>query len=681
LLRKFLLLLASISFLFAKDIRVAQLFNMSLEEIMQIEVTSSTKTKKNLTQAPSIMSIFSADDIKKLGARTLSDVLFRVAGVQVQARNNGRSGSWFRGVQSEFNNKILFLIDNVPVKNVFGGFPADEEIPLELVKRIEIIKGPGSALYGANAFSGVINIYTYRPGELDKSYSIRTQIGSQNTKVASIWIDEEIFNTKLLLEAKGYQTDGEDKKYDRKGNPNTYTGEQKSKYARIKLASEDNKLLASLGISTFDNTRTYKGDAINNYREHENIRANIEYKDTYANGDASYYLNAYYTKTYRFEVEDVYTDRLRTDFEEAFSFDDNIEHIGLSANTTFKFSSHELLVGIDFQKEILTDSYFTDKLTNQVSTFVQDSKYNNFELDTYSIYIQDTYTFNENNTQLTIGLRDDYISLFDNQFNYRIGLTHKLNENIFSKFLFGTAYRTPSMIEYVRAPIGAELPNVEEMETYEAQIGYKTNNSYYTLTAFYNSFKNLISRKNALLETGATLDEEQFGNLDDQTMYGLEFESNYFINSNFSGFTNASYMKTKSDSIDDDIPLVANWTLATGIDWSKKVGIGQLLIHNDLIIYGNREDWPSEIWDAGQAQRYPGRDDDFSDAFAIWNAGIHYNIKRSNKHEIDISLTVNNLLDEEYYTQNISVPSSSREAFWDYQYDQRHIRLSLAYSW
>ena len=201
------------------------------------------------------------------------------------------------------------------------------------------------------------------------------------------------------------------------------------------------------------------------------------------------------------------------------------------------------------------------------------------------------------------------------------------------------------------------------------------------MTAFYNSFKNLISRKNALLETGANLHEEQFGNLDDQTMYGLEFESTYYINQNWSGFTNISYLDAQSDSRHEEVPLIANWTLATGIDWSKKVGLGKLLIHNDLIVYGDREDWPDDVWDDGQTQRYPGRDDDFTNAFAIWNAGVHYNIKRQNKHEIDISLTVNNVLDEEYYTQNISVPSSDKEAFWDYQYDQRHIRLSLTYSW
>lgn len=683
MLKKTLVLFLLSFYLYADDLTLDELFDLSIIELLEVEVTSSTKTKKNIEQAPSIVTVFNSDDIKKLGARTLSDVLFTVAGVQVQSRTNGRKEVWFRGVQSEFHNKILLLIDNVPIQNVFSDFAIDEALPLELVKKIEILKGPGAALYGANAFSGVISIYTYRPGELENSYSVRGEAGSQNTGLASFWVDEDLNYAKLLLEGKTYKSDGETPLHDRTGNVNNRSEEQELQYVRLKLASKNDKLLFSASAQSFDNTRVYKGYSVDNDREHKNFRINLEYKDNYLDGDASYYLNAYYTKTERFEIEDVYSlnNGARTGLDESFSFVDNVEHLGLSANTNIDISKHELLFGFEFKEEKLTDSYYTDNLTNEVKTFVQDPQYLNNEINTYSLFTQDTYTFNADMTQFTLGLRYDYTELFGDQLNYRLGLTHQFTNEIFSKLLFGTAYRTPSMHEYVRAPIGTPLPDVETMKTYEAQLGYKTKYTYLTLTGFYNTFKNLISRKNALLETGANLDEEQFGNLDDQEMYGLELESQYHMNSQWSGFTNASYLHTKSESTNTEIPLLATWTLVTGVDWTKDISIGSLLVHNDLVIYGDRKDWPDELWDPGQTQRYPGRDDDFSDAFLIWNTGIHYKLKQSNEHTLDVSLTVHNLLDEVYYTQSSSVPSASKEAFWDAQYDERHIRLSMSYSW
>ncbi len=342
---------------------------------------------------------------------------------------------------------------------------------------------------------------------------------------------------------------------------------------------------------------------------------------------------------------------------------------------------HELLAGLDLQKEKLKDSFFRNRLTGSEGSFVVDPKYQHSSSENYSLFLQDIYHFDNRNIELTLGGRYDFVDPFDDQFSLRAGLTHKFSQRWFYKLLFGTAYRSPSLVEYVRAPVGLPLPDVEKMKTFELQLGFKGEDSYYSLTAFHNNFDDLISRKNSLFGNEFEINLEQFGNLDDQTMYGLEFESRFQLSRRLSGFLNVSWLNTESDSTGEDIPLLAEWTLSAGLGWSKNIGIGRLLFHNDIVVFDERRDWPDEVWSPGQPQRHSGRDRDFADGFIVWNCGLHYLINRVAYNKIDLSLTIKNVLNEDYYTQSSTVPDANQPASWDAQYDQRHWRFAVRYSW
>ncbi len=658
-------------------------WNMSLSELMDTIVFSSTKSLKSISSAPSIITVFTDDDIRKLGAETLSDVLFRVPGVQVQVRANNRHGAWFRGVQSEFSQKILLLIDGVPYRNSFGGFPLDEEISLDNVKKIEIIRGPGSALYGANAFSGVINIYTFQPGDNEKYHSANIEIGQNNTRVGSFLFSSKSSYVNIILEGKLLDTDGYTPSFDRRGNKNHRSGKQSLEQIGFKAYLLEDSLVLRLSSRRFSNTRVDKEDFIDNDRELDRIRTSMEYKKDWGD-DNRLNVSIYRTKSNRLEDEDKFnlSNGFRVDLDESFAFIDNTEIVGVNLNVYSVIKSHELLTGIELQKENLKSSFFVDEITGIKSTFISDSKFDDVTLENYGIFLQDNYKFNNRKTQITLGLRYDFVNPFDDQFNFRSGLTHNFTDRIFTKLLYGTAYRSPSLVEFVRAPPGATLPDVEKMKTLELQAGFKGMGAYYSLTAFHNSFDDLISRRsNNLLGGSVSPNNEIFDNLDDQTMYGLEFESRFHITRYLSGFVNASWMNTESKTTQEEIPLLASWTVSAGIDWSKDVGIGRLLFHNDMVIFGGRNELPDEVWVQGQEQRYPGREDDFVDGFAIWNMGLHYKIERQTNNEIDLSLTIKNVTNKVYYTQSSSVQNPNREAFWDPQYDQRHIRLSLKFSW
>ncbi len=141
-------------------------------------VTVASRYAQTVRQAPSIVTLITALEIRNRGYRTLADLLADVPGVHVTMAKEGRSLAWFRGVISPDNNKILLLVDGVPwYDGVYTHAWIDDYIPLSNVKQVEIIKGPGSAVYGSNAFAGVINVVTFGAKDLQGGF-VRAEVGS-----------------------------------------------------------------------------------------------------------------------------------------------------------------------------------------------------------------------------------------------------------------------------------------------------------------------------------------------------------------------------------------------------------------------------------------------------------------------------------------------------------------------
>lgn len=173
---------------------------MDLKDLINMTVESSTKSKISIQEAPSIVRVFTQKDFQTRGFSTLKDVLHNVPGLQVQEYVAGHQLVWVRGVQSRYNNKVLLLIDGVPMRDAFyGNFNIDEMIPLESVEKIEILNGPGSVLYGANSFAGVINITTKKEGK-----SVGVNYGTYNTKA----VHAQGSIKGLYAFAKYYHSDG-----------------------------------------------------------------------------------------------------------------------------------------------------------------------------------------------------------------------------------------------------------------------------------------------------------------------------------------------------------------------------------------------------------------------------------------------------------------------------------------
>ena len=130
----------------------------------------ATGRKQTVSQAPAVASTITAKTIRQIGARDIDEVLETIPGLHVSYTADGYNPIYqIRGITSNFNSQVLVLINGIPITNIFTGNRSQGwgGMPVENISRIEVIRGPGSAIYGADAFAGTINIITKNSTEID----------------------------------------------------------------------------------------------------------------------------------------------------------------------------------------------------------------------------------------------------------------------------------------------------------------------------------------------------------------------------------------------------------------------------------------------------------------------------------------------------------------------------------
>lgn len=157
-----MLLVAVWLFFPAAAIAEEDLTELSLEQLMDIEITSVSRTEEPWFEAASAVYVITAEDIRRSGATQVPDLLRMVPGLQVAQVTSSTWAVSSRGFNGSFANKLLVLIDGRSVYTpLFSGVFWDvQDVLLEDIERIEVIRGPGGTLWGANAVNGVISIIT-----------------------------------------------------------------------------------------------------------------------------------------------------------------------------------------------------------------------------------------------------------------------------------------------------------------------------------------------------------------------------------------------------------------------------------------------------------------------------------------------------------------------------------------
>jgi iron complex outermembrane receptor protein len=193
-----------------------ELLSLSLEELMEVQVTVVAAGKREQTQSEAAASInvVTAEQIELLGHRNLAELLRNQRGFYLHTDGL----NWFTGVRgflrpNEWNARILMLTDGRPAREpIYGVTHLDQDftLPIEAIKRVEIVRGPGSALYGGNAVFGVINVVTKDGADLNGGMA-RVQGGSHETgRLVALYGTKTEDGWDLIGGAAGYTSVGED---------------------------------------------------------------------------------------------------------------------------------------------------------------------------------------------------------------------------------------------------------------------------------------------------------------------------------------------------------------------------------------------------------------------------------------------------------------------------------------
>jgi iron complex outermembrane receptor protein len=160
---------------------------LSLEELLEVEVTTVSRQSEPLFEASAAVSVLTAEDLRRAGTTSVPDALRMVAGVQVARVTASHWAVSARGFNNQFANKLLVLVDGRSVYTpLFAGVYWDvQDLLLEDIDRIEVVRGPGATLWGANAVNGVINIIT-RPARDTTGWLVSGGGGTEERAYAAL---------------------------------------------------------------------------------------------------------------------------------------------------------------------------------------------------------------------------------------------------------------------------------------------------------------------------------------------------------------------------------------------------------------------------------------------------------------------------------------------------------------
>lgn len=205
------------------------LSTLSLEELMDVEVVyGASKFDQKVTEAPASVSVVTSADIEKYGYRTLADVLRSLRGFYTSYdRNYTYVGVRGFSRPSDYNSRFLLLLDGHRVnESVYGSalMGTEQILDVEMIDRVEVIRGPSSSLYGSSAFLAVINVVTRRPPALDGT-EIAGRLSSYRSGEARAAFGKKFAGgTELVLSASGYDSDGQKLFFEEFDDPATNNG-------------------------------------------------------------------------------------------------------------------------------------------------------------------------------------------------------------------------------------------------------------------------------------------------------------------------------------------------------------------------------------------------------------------------------------------------------------------------
>lgn len=578
----------------------------------------SIATGKNISSslAPAVTTVITAMDIEAMGAETLSEALETVPGLHVMHSDVSYLPIYLmRGISSFDNAEILVLLNGTPLNTFQIGYrgPMWHELSVQMIERIEVMRGPGSALFGADAFAGVINIITKTAQDIKQS-ELGLRAGSFNSQRAWLLHSTNWLGFDIGIMVDKSRSDGH--KGLIKADLQTALDRQNQTQASYAPA------LANLGFESHE----IRLDAIRNnwhwragyLQDKMGTAVGInhildpfnEYKAERINTDLTYH-NPYFTDNWDVTAQISYYHRDYGALNDAIVFpagsmaENSVRATpGVSERQTqasisgfYKgFDGHQLHLGVgyrynDIYRTTLFANFGVHPETRQPvelggemvdmadSPFVflpESDRKNSFA------FIQDTWRFVPN-WELTAGLRYDDYSDFDSVINPRFALVWQTTPQLTSKLLYGKAFRAPTLAELKASnnPVLQGNPNLspETIEMWELALNYQSTRS---MNWAGNLFNYKIQDK-VIARFDKRSDETTayiFDNAGTQKGQGFEIEARWKVNPRFSLLANYAWQTSKNMDnnalphtprhqayLRTDWMIAPEWYLDTQVHW------------------------------------------------------------------------------------------------------------------
>ena len=514
-------------------------------------VYSASKFKQKVTEAPASVTIITAEDIRKYGYRTLADILRNVRGFYVTYdRNYSYLGVRGFGRPADYNSRVALLVDGHRVNdNVYDQAPLGTEFPIDvdLIDRVEVIRGPNSSLYVANAFLGVINIITKR-GRDSKMENVSGELASFGTVQGRVSYANKFDNgLELLLSGSFYDSNGQDRLFFKEfDSPATNHGiavnadddqfQQllaNASYGRFTLHAVYGSRDKGIPTASFGTVFNDPGTRTIDQRGYLDLFYDRDLSSGWRFTGRTFYDEFNYHGTYIYDYSQSGGTSRVVNRDFAYGTWAGAE-VTLSKRL---LERHRLTLGSQFRENFKQDQgnydqqplfqYFNDRRNSTIS----------------SVYAQDEIRL-PSNLVLNLGLRYDHYSTFGSTTNPRAALIYSPLEKTTIKFLFGQAFRPPNFYElYYHAPGNLANPSLqpEAVKTMElVWEQYFANHFQLTMSGFHYPIRGLIS---------ATTDQNtgfiKYRNADEVDIRGMDIGLNRKLAAGLEGGVSYSFQNAK----------------------------------------------------------------------------------------------------------------------------------------
>ncbi len=635
------------------------LFDMSLEDLMTVEIDtvySASKYTQKVTEAPSSVTIITADEIRKYGYRTLAEVLRSVPGFYI---NNDRNYDYLgvRGFRrpGDYDTRTLLLVDGHRINENIGDSPVfgmQLVVDVDLIERVEIVRGPGSSLYGSNALLAVVNVIT-KDGKTLDGLEVSGEVASFDTQKGRISYGEVFDNgLNLLVSATKGDGDGPQLYFEEFDDPATADGLVKnddSDFHNLFLRASfgDFGLIAAhtaseKGIPTapwgtvFGDRRTRVYDDTTllglSYEREISDKVSVKAQTAYHHYN---YDGRYVYDCSEDETPDIVVNK---DFYRGRWWDSELQV------TARPFEKHTLTAGGEFRYNARQDQANWDE-----EVYLDDSRHSK----NWGLYIQDEFRVLDDVT-LVAGVRYDHYDTFGGSTNPRLAMIYDVSEDTALKLLYGRAFRAPNAYELyyhdggstTKAPLDLDS---ETIDTYEIVLerAFGSHLSA-TVSGFYYVMDDLIGQY-----TDPNDGLFVFRNTDEVEARGVELVLGGRWENGLRARTSYSYVEAEDRATDA--------RLANSPRHLAKLNLIAPVVKDTLY--------------AGLEIQYNGRSKtlagDHTDDFFLTNLALTYT---SPSKRLEIAAGLYNLFDVDY-----AYPGSGEHVQDQIEQDGRTFRIKLTY--